>query len=412
MNHQEGISVTDPRLLAYALGEVADPAELARLEVAVAADPTLRDAVEQHRLISADLGTMFAREPLPYVNTDAIVARALGDEATTTPSSRRRSGGLGGSTGRIELSTTRRAPILFGFGAAAAACVAAFFFLRPAPGSLTDGPVTQLASEPKSDESSGDVHFSPTNAPRTLASLAAGLPVLPGVGSGVFNSASHGPVSLRAGAASAYTEAFVRDVTRGRRPPPEFTRLDGLVNTFVAGRSVFPGTRPVKVEAALTDAPWDSARRVLRVTVYAKGVAGEVAARRAGAEIRFDPAAVKSWRVLGYRDGSTASTTASLRAGTAVTTLYEIEPVAGSTNADIVADVAVRYSRVDRNEREVESVTVFASDRKALADTDSDTRFAAGLAAYAMNLGADPAAGLVAAAGEDATRLAFARSVR
>lgn len=410
MNPPEGLTPADPRLLAYALGEISDAAELARLDAAVGADPALRDAVAQHRELSARLGTMFVCEPLPYVNPDVIVSRTLASDSSSVSSHRRRSGGLGGSSHRIELPTTRRSPMLFGMGAAVAACVAAVFLFR-SDESLSVPEVSRSASLATTSEvGASELNFSPAAA-RSVAALATALPALPGVGSGAFSSASTGPVSLRAGAATDYTEAFVREVTHGRRPPPEFTRLDGLVNTFVAGRSTFAGSRPVKIDAALTDAPWNPERRLLRVTVYAKGVAGDVAARRASAEIRFDPEAVKSWRILGYRDGSAGSATASLRAGQAVTTLYEIEPMPGVASG-VFADVAVRYSRVDRDARDVESATVFVADRKSLTDTDSDTRFASGLAAYALNLGEDPAGALVAAAGDDAVRLDFAKLVR
>jgi Ca-activated chloride channel family protein len=55
----------DPLLTTYALGELTEPAERARVEAALAADPSLREQVESIRSTVALLEGAFAAEPMP-----------------------------------------------------------------------------------------------------------------------------------------------------------------------------------------------------------------------------------------------------------------------------------------------------------------------------------------------------------
>lgn len=59
------LSPEDPRITAYALGEIEDPAERAEIEAAVADSPELQAAVAEIQSMGALLGESFAAEPLP-----------------------------------------------------------------------------------------------------------------------------------------------------------------------------------------------------------------------------------------------------------------------------------------------------------------------------------------------------------
>lgn len=63
---EANITPDDPRLTAYALGELEE-AELAVVEAAVAADPDLKKEVEQIRALAGGLDAALASEPLPAV---------------------------------------------------------------------------------------------------------------------------------------------------------------------------------------------------------------------------------------------------------------------------------------------------------------------------------------------------------
>ena len=60
------ITPDDPRLTAYALGEL-EPEEHAAVEAAIKADPAAQAAVEQIRALSGELSAALAMEPLPMV---------------------------------------------------------------------------------------------------------------------------------------------------------------------------------------------------------------------------------------------------------------------------------------------------------------------------------------------------------
>lgn len=62
----------DPRLTAFALGELDDPAERAAIAAAVAADPVLQAAVDDIRRVASELETCFAAEPEPLSAPDDV----------------------------------------------------------------------------------------------------------------------------------------------------------------------------------------------------------------------------------------------------------------------------------------------------------------------------------------------------
>lgn len=402
MNHAASLTPDDPRLLALALGEITDPAERAALEAQVAASAELRVAFEAHRGLAGDLRAAFAKEPVPFVNPALIVARATGEPAAVRPE-RRRTSGLGGSLSGTRSTKPDTWFKFVGAGAAVAACVALFLSVR------SHEAATRPVADNKPEANSGISLRMPSTRP-SFSTLALAMPGLSGAGND-FRPAARAPLALSAPNARAYAAAFSRELASGRRPADAHIRLDGLVNAFIAARPIAPGSKPVLLETALTDAPWNPARRILRVTVRAQGVPGEVVAMNAVAAVDFAAAGVKSWRLLGHAGSASAPTTVALRGGETITTLYEIEPTEAGASAPL-ADIAVRYAHADKSGADVARATLTGEARKPLADTDSDTRFAAGLAAYAMNLGDTPASALALAAGDDPDRRAFAALVR
>ncbi len=398
----------DPRLTALALGEISDPAERAALEKQVADDPALRAALDSARRLTDGLRESLAAEPLPFVNPAAIAAKAMGGAPAAT---RRRTSALGGSISAPRATTdgdARSRLVTFcGLGAAAAACLAVFVATRSPHEAREATDALVAAGAPAAP---APLVVLPSASRNDLGYLAKLLPGLPGAGA-AFRPAGRAPLSLSASGARAYAAAFSRELVAGRRPAPSRTRVDGLVNAFIAGHRSPAGARPVQIEAALTDAPWNPANRLLRVTVRAHGATGEIVARNASASVDFDAAGVKSWRLLGHNGATAPTSGVALRAGESVTTLYEIEPGADSTDAPL-GRVTVRYARADKSGADLAEVKLNASQRASLADTDADTRFAAGLAAYALNPGENTAAALAVAAGSDPERRAFAACAR
>lgn len=409
MKHEPSLTPDDPRLLALALGEIHD-AELRRsLEAAVAADPELVAAYDDLRAFSGKLSTGLAREPLPFVDPAAVTARAMAAPAGGSPALRRRgAGGLGGSVSdkaAVVSGSSRLRTIAFGaVGLSAAACLAVMVLSQNNPGAA-GGKASKVAANVEDSAYGKPGVFSISGPKSDLAATSAALPSLEGAGA-TFAAAGRAPLALSAPGARGYLAAFSRELEAGRRPEISRIRVDGLVNAFIGARPEAPGSRPVLVESVLTDAPWDATHRLLRVTVRAQGAPGGIVAKNAVAAVDFDPAVVATWRVLGYTGSPKAPEAVALHGGDTVTTLYELTLTGAA--GDKVADIAVRYARVDRPAAESVAFALRVSDHRAFAEVDADTRFAAGLAAYAMNLGENPVAKLAAYAGDDAARRKFA----
>lgn len=408
MKHETSLTPDDPRLLALALGEIHD-AELRRsLEAAVAADPALVSAYAELRAFSETLRTGLAREPLPFTDPAAVAARAMAAPAGGSPALRRRgAGGLGGSVSdkaAVVSGSSRPRTIAFGLvGLAAAACLAVMVLSQNKAGSA-GGNLSKVAANTEATSPDERGFFSISGLKSDLASTSAALPSLEGAGAD-FVAAGRAPLALSAPVARGYLAAFSRELEAGRRPEVSRIRVDGLVNAFIGARPEAPGSRSVLVESVLTDAPWDTTHRLLRVTVRAQGAPGAIVAKNAVAAVDFDPAVVNTWRVLGYTGSAKAPESVALHGGDTITTLYELtlNPAASGK----VADIAVRYSRPGRPAESV-AYALRDTDRRVFAEADADTRFAAGLAAYAMNLGENPVAKLAAYAGDDEARRKFA----
>lgn len=372
-------------------------------------DPTGPDSpgeaadAEATRQMADALRVALRREPVPFVNPAVIAARAMGESApaaSAAPASSRRRSGLGGAMSREERSGS--SPWIWA-GAAAAACVAVTLISvsRDTPAATSAG---MVASAPGSTPD-GAFTMSPAGFKPGVGALLAAMPGLPGAGE-AFHPAGRAALALSAPRAREYADALRREFQAGRSVADSRLRVDALANAFVSGRAgVLPGGRTVAVETVLTEAPWDASRRLLRVTVRGCGRSGETVAAQVVAALDFSPEAVKGWRLVGHTGAVAPATAVSLRGGDAVTTLFEIEPAAGA-KPEWLARVSLKYLAGAR--RETVGATVVATDFKSLADADADTRFVAGLADFAKDRA--KANRLLALAGEDAERVAFAKA--
>lgn len=377
------------RRTAAALGEPVDTG---------APDDAARAESEATRALAEALRAAYRREPMPFVNPALIAQRATG-EASDAPARRRASGRLSGALSGRRSDGGAWTP----FAVAAAACVAlamVAFYHRPAER-------VSVARATEESPAPGTIQLATRGA--TVASLASTMPGLSDAGA-AFRPAGRAAVALAAPNAKAYADLVRREYAAGRPVAPSRLRLDALVNAYVAGCAhSAPSDRPVQLEAAVVRAPWDDARRVLRVTVRGYGRAGETVATRLAASVNFDAGAVRGWRILGHEGAAGFRSAPAIAGGDAVTTLYEIEPVANVAPGALLASVTLGYTASGRQGRVETPVPVAAVTD--FARGDADTRFAVALAAYAQNRMADAGAVLSACAGEHAERRDFAAAL-
>jgi len=357
-----------------------------------------------------------------------ILAATTGNAGSTGSAAVPRARSTLAAAGRPARPNTRNI-IPFVFGGLAAAGIAAAFVLAPRQTTSVPTPAPRetaaVTGETRVRPAAGGVAFAPDTR---LAADIARLPALnPGGGANApveTRRRPRAPVALTAG--SGYVGHLRAALAAGRLPDRRLVRVDGIVNDLLAATAselrapVAAGGVSVELEAV--PAPWtphaDAARTaVVRVTVRTRagttgGVDGAdavVAANVRGA-LEFDPARVRSWRVLGHEDAPAGAPAldapATLLAGTAVTTLYEIRLAGAGTGAA----AARRPLATFRFAGGALGGRAWTLDGVAAWDGASDdTRFAVAAAALALAMRESTGAGGVAggaAAFERAGRLA------
>jgi anti-sigma factor RsiW len=330
--HPSRLSPDDPRLTAYALGEL-DPAEAAAVAAAVRADPALEAEVEAIRRCGADLTAALATEPLPIA------------VPMTPPRPRPR------------LPARRWNPfpqLYYVAGGLAAAGVAVLVALnrdeileRERQRTENRRELAARAVAPATSIVAIDL------APAAATATTAGEAALTFAAAGTVTSAEALVLAPEFGAA-AFTA--VRDhLAAGRLPPRDAVRPAEFINAFRYRRPPPPPAdgSPVAAALELGDAPWAPDRRLVRIGLQGRdallaeareGVVAGLARSRAGVardvriQVEFNPARVAGYRLVGReRDASARTapieelaTAPELAAGQAFTALYEIVPAAPS----------------------------------------------------------------------------------
>lgn len=367
MKAEQPAEYDDPRLTAYALGEL-DAAEHAEIEAWLARDATARAAVAEIRATTATLGAALAweagtAEPAPAAGAGAREWRR------TQP----------GDTGRL----VRFPQWYFVLSGVAAACFALFFV-----GAEADRERRQA--------------FARAAEARTAAFARAARPASAGTTVELVAPESAAPerfVSTAVAASSAFplrvgrgAWAEVRaDLRRGQRPGRATVRVAELVNAFDYAwpAPAAPGDFAVVLEGAV--APWAPAHRLVRVGVRAVGPDGAVLARGARVRVDFNPDRVREWRLIGFERAGAAGVAGTeagetLRGGAAVTALYELVPAAGAgADGAGLLTLSLHYAApADGAARTV--VARLAAGDTAFAAASPDFQFAAAVAAFGLTL--------------------------
>ncbi len=320
--HPSRLSPDDPRLTAYAFGEL-DSTETTVVEAALRANPALQAEVEGIRRCGAELSAALAAEPLP----------------TALPAAPPRS--------RAPAPTRRWNPfpqLYYVAGGLAAAGVAVL---------VTFHRDDILERERQRHEARREQAAQGAEASTALVAVgfAAGAVDDAATMSGRGAPAS-GSIVLVPGFGEAALAAVRRHLDAGHPPPPEAVRPAEFVNAFRYGSPPPPEGNAVPLAAALElgDAPWAPERRLVRIGLQAReevlaetreGLVDGIARTHAGIArdvritVEFNPALVAGYRLIG-RERETAAratpvdelaTAPELAPGQAFTALYEIVPV-------------------------------------------------------------------------------------
>lgn len=412
MNTPERISLDDPRLTLYALGEM-EPAERPAFEAQLAQDAEARAAVEEIRRTAALLGDALEHEPVREVDNLVEFPREAGAPAADEYARPRGSRWL-----RFPAS-------YFTIAGLAAACFGVFFVLHESEEQTrrqqdlaarealmqarvaSASPMALPPPEPMAGavaDAASNVAFATEAAPMAakraqptpvaaaraaemrIVVAPAGVSVADHFVATAENTVSTLP--LRVGRDSY--PAVRQQLRQRQRPARDLVQVAELVNAFTY---VWPAPEVGGRIALLLEesaAPWASGTRVLRVGVRAVGDAGAVVARGAVARVEFDASRVRAWRLIGFERDDGAMQVAglsageTLRAGDAVVAIYELLPAEGAL-AGPVATLAVEYREPGAGGVRQVSRAVDGG-RKEFAQASADQRFAAAVVAFGLAL--------------------------
>ncbi|HSU67718.1 MAG TPA: von Willebrand factor type A domain-containing protein [Tepidisphaeraceae bacterium] len=368
-------------LTAYALGEL-EGAQRAVVEARLAVSPQDRQYVEDMRTAAHTVADELSREPvsgLDAIHYAAIELRLRKESGFSRPVNRREI-----VRGRIGFIATLAAAIAVICGAVGAVL-------------LTLSHRTDLAVQApviNSQQKSVLIPFERINVGESHA--GGGGSGRLGSGASPFVNVSDKPVSNFAmNTDSGSYEDLRKALMGGHLPSRDSIKIEGLINAFNYDYPAPTGAAPFGASIEIGPCPWQGAHQLARVMVKAKDGAGTLA-EDVRTEVSFNPAAVKSWRLLGYDDlpgGPSAGE--NVGAGHAVTALYEVVPAdpPKATSQPAIPESNVLTLKVrfhnpgDKNEQTLQFVGTEPDEEQPIS---ADFQFAAAVAEFGMVIRQSP----------------------
>lgn len=363
------------KLTAFALGEL-DAAERAQVEKRLAENPEDRRFVDQVRLTAQLVSDELSHESpagLDAIHYAAIEMRLRDPDPATKQIDRRAI-----IRGRIGLYISVAASVAIVCIAIGAILASLFRHGNVAVVAPTTLPTNPIIIAPDS----------PATLDHALEHGAARAPA----GADPFVTVAENPVStFLLNTDSASYDEVRRALFNDRLPSPESIRIEGLINAFDYD-DTGPGENATFAgHIEVGQCPWQRSHRLARVAIKARSGSGNIA-QAVRAEVTFNPAFAKSYRLLGYgNSGGGPSVGETIAAGHAVTALYEVVPLAAPAAAADFLTLRVRY-RLRESARE-QWVQFAGHENLDAPNATADFEFAAALAEFGMLLRNTPARG-------------------
>jgi anti-sigma factor RsiW len=179
------------------------------------------------------------------------------------------------------------------------------------------------------------------SASETMTTNRVALPIREYYAGGDFISVAQSQLSMFGLDVGRANYALVRQFLQaGKRPPADEVYIEELVNYFPYAYTTPRDHAPLAATLEVAAAPWAPTHRLVRIGLKAREITGGgtpvTVAKDVTVQVAFNPAKVQSYRLIGYNDSPLKEKNFSknvippagdLRAGHAVTALYEIVPV-------------------------------------------------------------------------------------
>lgn len=429
------LSPDDPRLTAFALGEL-DGEDQAAIAAVVAAQPELQSVVEEIRRAAEELTAALAAEPLPEVEPVPLLAGTNGHAthgalltfpAQTLPP--RRAAVNGSHGGRpparaltyselTAASRGRRETKLsyFWVMTLSAACFMLVVFVSErrftAEEQAAAAHAAQIAATERARAAAAAaaaarrdyLEFDLTS--RDYAAATSPLPMdsqLPEEAPDYLIADRRPMSSFPIDVATTSYGDVVRAIAAKQLPPAGAVRIEEMLNTFAYD---YPGPAagddaPFAAALESADAPWAPGHRLVRIGLKGRTDSGTTIARNVSIQVQFNPDTVQAYRLIGYEKSPLVAQetlsagrvdAAVVQAGHTVTALYEVIPVRDlptaaneETSVTRLLTVRIAYTRPDGVA--ARPLEFPLDDRGAsFGDASSDFKFAAAVAGFGMKL--------------------------
>jgi Domain of unknown function (DUF3520)/von Willebrand factor len=202
-------------------------------------------------------------------------------------------------------------------------------------------------------------------------------------------------------ASAAYSEVS-QSINAGILPPKNSVRIEQMINYFNYDYSRPAADEPFSINVDVASCPWEQSHRLVRIGLKGREASSDVhganvIARDAKIDVEFNPARVGSYRLIGYdkrslrRESSNEEAgTVAITAGYTVTALYELVPVAQqiATRQEVqtLLSAKLRFKKPG-GDGEVQSIERSLADQGVdFAKAHPDLKFAAAVAEFGMIL--------------------------
>jgi Domain of unknown function (DUF3520)/von Willebrand factor len=346
------INLDDPKLTAYALGELSS-IERTAMEKAMAGSPEAQAYVEEIRELAGSLRAEFADEAA------ATARRPFNILPLPSPRSF-------WSDARW-MSLALAAMLAIAAVVAAVALSARFAQHHPAAAAhprkeVDDGVQMEVQSEAPAVDGNGFV--SAAEKPRSSFS--------PMQGTGSYDKVR-------------------RAIDGGSLPPRDVVQIDELVNSFTYDYPSPQSGQLHGISLEIAGCPWTRSHRLVRI-----GVKGPIDTSLL-VQVNFNPARVRFYRLIGSESGANNGRVAGVE-GDTLTALYEIVPVDSGATAAITDSppesvlVEVRQNRGGSETTEIETRKLVDTGAR-YEEASPDFKFAAAVAEFGMLLRNSPGKG-------------------